>query len=468
MAPCEMVNNEVPTIITNVKKRRRLLLPAEDPAPKKNKIPDDYPPYFLTSAKLRAYVKLLKEPIIEAFHIHDVCCLSSDSYLLAIVFVYFVRADIKEEEYTVFKFFCALYLALEMEEEIDDYRWELLPWALGPEWQNYLRHFIREKNNIWRGMRYYGIVSRHACKQVVEQIKIKFSQEEIENCPVISRNRNATHSGVIKQTIRKNQNDTNTSNDSNNNLENSPATSYNPKGPVWHHGSIGDSNGPPCNICKQQLSVDIIRKHKELFENAKAEYANNIPIVLSQGLDVADSISDSDISIDSEDEWEPDVPNTNRLKFAGHTGRPKGTDKVKILSFSEEIQKEICIEAKDGSKAGGRTRKVLKDSSLSPLSDENTQLNVCYVKPQMPEIEELINENGDSPQCVFTQSDDDENDAEIMEPNKYERISQRKRRSNSNEDIFNHEYIHRLKLKQNLSQANLLDLLNNSIASQCF
>merc|ERR1719510_333396 len=317
---------------------------------------------------------------------------------------------------------------------------------------------LLKKNNLWRDMRYYGFVSKLNCRQVMDQIKLKFSQE-VEKCPVLIRQRNHTHGYVIKQSIRKNTKDNNDNINDSNNIENSPGVSYNPKGPIWHHGPIGEVSGPPCNICKQHLSAEVIKGHAELFQSAETDFTNHIPIILSQGLDTGDSLlSQSDISVDSEEVWEPEVPSTNRLKFAGHTGRPRDAKNRKIFDSSEETEKTICVNQRDGPKRSGRIRKVLKDGSVSPLCNENTPTNNCYVKNQMSGIEKLNNITIDSPQCVFTQSDDEENHAELM------KSATKKISSNLDEDVYNLEQIHSLRLKQNLSQANLFDMINNSIS----
>ena len=89
----------------------------------------------VSTADLKHFLNMLSDPVIKAFHAHDTCCLTSDRYLLAMVFVYFKKAKLEHEEYNRLNFFKALYLAHEMEEENDENRWEILPWALGRRWQ---------------------------------------------------------------------------------------------------------------------------------------------------------------------------------------------------------------------------------------------------------------------------------------------------------------------------------------------
>jgi hypothetical protein len=40
-------------------------------------------------------------------------------------------------------FFVSLYLAHEMQEESDIAKWEILPWALGPDWKKRVSMFFR-------------------------------------------------------------------------------------------------------------------------------------------------------------------------------------------------------------------------------------------------------------------------------------------------------------------------------------
>merc|ERR1719150_926675 len=126
-------------------------------------------------------------------------------------------------------------------------------------------------------MQYRAIVSRGCCKQIFDNLRVKLTAEEQADCPVINRQRNEMHSGVIKQLIRMSNRERAacTGNDQNN-VDNTPV-SYNPKGPIWHHGPIGDKFTEPCNVCKKVLSKDQINCNQDLFEKAKREIENNLP-----------------------------------------------------------------------------------------------------------------------------------------------------------------------------------------------
>ena len=51
-------------------------------------------------------------------------------------------------------FWKCLYLAHDMEEDEEELKWELLPWALGSDWRNKHYSFLRSKDNLWARMGY--------------------------------------------------------------------------------------------------------------------------------------------------------------------------------------------------------------------------------------------------------------------------------------------------------------------------
>ena len=101
-----------------------------------------------------AFLNLInKDTILKAFFLQDSCFRICDKYLLAMVFVYFKRANLNSQyEFNRENFFLALCLALSIEEECDDDRWEILPWALGRHWRQQLKFFAQKKLNLWHRM----------------------------------------------------------------------------------------------------------------------------------------------------------------------------------------------------------------------------------------------------------------------------------------------------------------------------
>ena len=96
-----------------------------------------------------------------------------------------------------------------MEEERDDDRWELFPWALGMNWQSTYREFLHAKNELWQRMDFRAVVPAKACNQV-------FSLDAFSRHPAFSRIRNPAHSLMQRHYITERN------------------TKYCPHGPLWH------------------------------------------------------------------------------------------------------------------------------------------------------------------------------------------------------------------------------------------
>jgi speedy protein len=139
------------------------------------------------SSELRQFLSLLTKPEIEQMLQRDRCFVMADSFLLATVFVYFKRAGLEAAEFSVRNFWLALYLAHDQEEDEDQAKWELLPWALGSDWQSSCRSWIAEKDLLWRRMSYRSLVTRLQCDLVMA---ISAS------AAVWTRRRSASHGGA--------------------------------------------------------------------------------------------------------------------------------------------------------------------------------------------------------------------------------------------------------------------------------
>jgi len=91
----------------------------------------------------------------------------------------------------------------------------------------------------------------------------------------------------------------------------------------------------------------IMDEYQELFMNAKIEIENNVPIILSQGLDIGDdgAMFDTSMECDSEEEdWES--PSSVSVRSAGYTGRHKrARDEGRIVPTisDSEIENEVFI-----------------------------------------------------------------------------------------------------------------------------
>ena len=104
--------------------------------------------------EIKKFVSILKNGNIGLLLDNDKCSSYIDNYLLATVFVYFKRADLELSEYTEENFWICLYLAHDQEEDEEELKWELLPWALGEDWNKTVSRFLAAKDQLWGRMEF--------------------------------------------------------------------------------------------------------------------------------------------------------------------------------------------------------------------------------------------------------------------------------------------------------------------------
>ncbi|KAL3319799.1 hypothetical protein Ciccas_001530 [Cichlidogyrus casuarinus] len=153
--------------------------------------------YLLQPRDVTAFLELIdNDKIISEFMKKDSCWKFIDKYTIAIIFTYFKRCKFTLIEYTRKNFFGCFYLAHDMEEDNEEWKYEIFPWVLGKNWDRHMKEFVKFKDTLLARLNYNTLVCLGSCMEILNSMR---------DHPVTKRERPAHHATTSEPQLKNNQ-----------------------------------------------------------------------------------------------------------------------------------------------------------------------------------------------------------------------------------------------------------------------